>query len=87
VPGRLHRGRSAADRLTGGISDEGDAVRDVATVIGRRLGLPAEAVPQENFGPFGPISAMDQPSAYTRNALGRQPTRPSLLDDLENIQP
>jgi len=71
------------------VSDEGDAVRDIAAVIGRRLGLPVEAVPQENFGPFGPIFAMDQPasSARTRDALGWQPTHPGLLDDLENIQP
>lgn len=71
------------------VSDEGDAVRDIATVIGRRLGLPVEAVPQDNFGPLGPIFATDQPasSAHTRNALGWQPTHLSLLDDLENIQP
>jgi nucleoside-diphosphate-sugar epimerase len=71
------------------VDDEGDAVRDIAAVIGRRLGLPVEAVPEETFGPFGPIFAMDQPasSAHTRDALGWQPTHPSLLDDLANIQP
>jgi nucleoside-diphosphate-sugar epimerase len=71
------------------VADEGDAVRDIATVIGRRLGLPVQPVPQEDFGPFGPILAMDQPasSARTRDALGWQPTHPSLLEDLENIQP
>ena len=71
------------------VADEGDAVRDIATVIGRRLGLPVQPVPQEDFGPFGPILAMDQPasSARTRAALGWQPTHPSLLEDLENIQP
>ncbi len=71
------------------VADEGDAVRDIATVIGRRLGLPVEAVPAETFAPFGAIFAMDQPasSAHTRAALGWQPTHPSLLDDLENIQP
>jgi nucleoside-diphosphate-sugar epimerase len=71
------------------VSDEGDAVRDIATVIGRRLGLPVETIPQENFGPFGQIFAMDQPSSstHTRDTLGWQPTHPSLLDDLENIQP
>jgi nucleoside-diphosphate-sugar epimerase len=71
------------------VSDEGDAVRDIATVIGRRLGLPVETVPQENFGPFGAIFAMDQPasSARTRAALGWTPTHLSLLEDLENIQP
>ena len=70
------------------VSDEGDAVRDIATVIGRRLALPVKSVPQESFGPFGPIFAMDQPasSAHTRAALGWQPTHLSLLEDLENIQ-
>ena len=71
------------------VADEGDAVRDIAAVIGRRLGLPVQAVPQEAFGPFGPIFAMDQPasSAHTRDVLGWQPTHPSLLEDLESIQP
>lgn len=71
------------------VADEGNAVRDIATVIGRRLGLPVQSVPEENFGPFGPIFAMDQPasSAHTRDALGWQPKHPSLLDDLENLQP
>jgi nucleoside-diphosphate-sugar epimerase len=71
------------------VGDEGDAVRDIATVIGRRLGLPVESVPQENFGPLGPIFAMDQPasSAHTRDVLGWQPTHPGLLEDLENVQP
>ena len=71
------------------VADEGDAVRDIAAVIGRRLGLPVQTVPEENFGPFGPIFAMDQPasSTYTRDTLGWQPVHPSLLDDLENIQP
>ena len=71
------------------VADEGDAVSDIAAVVGRRLGLPLEAVSKETFGPFGPIFAMDQPasSAHTRDALGWQPTHPSLLADLENIQP
>jgi nucleoside-diphosphate-sugar epimerase len=71
------------------VADEGDVVRDIAAVIGRRLGLPVEAVPEGNFGPFGPIFAMDQPasSARTRDALGWHPAHPSLLEDLENLQP
>ncbi|WP_328457675.1 SDR family oxidoreductase [Amycolatopsis sp. NBC_00438] len=71
------------------VADEGDAVRDIAGVIGRRLGLPVEPVPEENFGPLGPIFAMDQPSssAHTREALGWEPKHPSLLEDLENIRP
>jgi len=71
------------------VADEGDAVRDIATVIGRRLELPVETVPQETYGPLGPIFATDQPSSstHTRKTLGWEPTHPSLLEDLENIQP
>ncbi len=71
------------------VADEGDAVRDIAAVIGRRLGLPVEQVPEDSFGPLGAIFAMDQPSssAYTRAALAWEPTHPSLLADLENLRP
>jgi nucleoside-diphosphate-sugar epimerase len=71
------------------VDDEGDAVRDIAEVIGRRLGLPVESVPTEAFGPLGQIFATDQPSSSTRTrtSLGWKPTHPSLLADLENIQP
>ncbi len=71
------------------VGDVGDAVRDIATVIGRRLGLPVEALPPESYGVLGPIFSTDQPasSTHTQQALGWQPTRPSLLADLENIQP
>jgi nucleoside-diphosphate-sugar epimerase len=71
------------------VADEGDSVRDIAAVIGRRLGLPVQSVPQETYGPLGAIFAADQPSssAHTRETFGWQPTHPSLLEDLENIQP
>ncbi|WP_258374482.1 hypothetical protein [Curtobacterium sp. MCPF17_047] len=71
------------------VADEGDRVIDIATVVGRRLGLPVESVPDDTFGPFGPIFAMDQPSSsvHTRQALGWEPTHPSLLEDLEALQP
>ena len=71
------------------VADEGDHVCDIAAVIGRRLGLPVEPVPAETYGPLGPIFAADQPSSstYTRQALGWEPKHPSLLEDLENIQP
>ena len=67
------------------VGDEGDAVRDIAEVIGRKLGIPAQQVPQESFGPIGAIFAEDQPSssAFTQAELGWTPTHLSLLDDLE----
>jgi nucleoside-diphosphate-sugar epimerase len=71
------------------VADEGDMVKDIASVIGRRLQLPVEAVGQETYGPLGAIFAADQPasSAHTRTTLGWTPTHLSLLEDLENIQP
>lgn len=86
--------RLALERAPGGtawhaVADEGDAVRDIAEVIGRRLGLLVERVPDETFGPFAPIFAADQPasSARTREALGWKPVHPGLLEDLENLRP
>ncbi|MGH2365104.1 MAG: SDR family oxidoreductase [Chloroflexota bacterium] len=71
------------------VADEGDAVRDIAAVIGERLKLPVEAVPQEIYGPLGQIFATNQPSssAHTRQELGWEPTHASLLQDLENVRP
>jgi nucleoside-diphosphate-sugar epimerase len=71
------------------VADEGDAVRDIAAVIGQQLRLPVEAVAQETYGTLGPIFAIDQPSSstHTREVLDWKPTHPSLLEDLENIQP
>jgi nucleoside-diphosphate-sugar epimerase len=86
---RLALEQAPAGSIWHAVADEGDQVRDIATVIGRRLGLPVESVPAETFGPLGGIFAADQPSSstYTRDTLGWKPVHPSLLEDLENIQP
>ncbi|WP_062464017.1 SDR family oxidoreductase [Demequina soli] len=70
------------------VADDGDAVRDIVEVIGRRLGLPVESRPADAFGPLGAVFAADQPSssALTRAELGWEPTHPSLLEDLELIE-
>jgi nucleoside-diphosphate-sugar epimerase len=85
--------RLALEKAPGGtawhaVADEGDAVRDIVTVIGRRLGLPVESQPAEAFGPLGAIFKVDQPasSVRTRAELGWEPTHPSLLEDLENLE-
>ncbi|MER6056600.1 NAD-dependent epimerase/dehydratase family protein [Streptomyces albidoflavus] len=84
--------RLALEEAPGGsswhaVADEGVAVRAIASVIGRRLGLPVESVPEEAFGPLGPVFATDQPAsgARTRAGLGWTPVRPGLLADLENL--
>jgi nucleoside-diphosphate-sugar epimerase len=86
---RLALEQAAAGTSWHAVDDEGDAVRDIATVIGRRLDVPVQSVPPENFGALGMIFAADQPasSAHTREALGWRPTHPNLLEDLENIEP
>ncbi|WEB38116.1 SDR family oxidoreductase [Streptomyces yunnanensis] len=86
---RLALERAEAGSVWHAVADEGDRVQDIAAVIGRRLGLPVESVPPQTYGPLGPIFATDQPSssAHTRQTLGWEPKHPSLLEDLENIQP
>ncbi|MGN6326655.1 NAD-dependent epimerase/dehydratase family protein [Pseudolysinimonas sp.] len=85
---RLALERAEAGSAWHAVDDEGDAVRDIAAVIGRRLGLPVASVATEDFGPLGPIFATDQPatSARTREVLGWTPTHPRLLADLELIE-
>ncbi|MEU9077910.1 SDR family oxidoreductase [Kitasatospora sp. NPDC048538] len=86
---RLALERADAGTAWHAVADEGDGMRDIAAVIGRRLGLPVESVPEETYGPLGPIFKADQPSssARTRQALGWEPKHPGLLEDLENVQP
>ncbi|MEU9407295.1 SDR family oxidoreductase [Streptomyces sp. NPDC048281] len=70
-------------------ADEGVAVRDIAEVIGRRLGLPVERVPEdrraEHFGFFGAFMSLDVPvrGGRTRELLGWHPAEPGLVADLE----
>lgn len=67
------------------VGDEGDPMRAIAAVIGRRLGVPVESTAAESFGPLGALFAMDQPSSstLTQERFGWKPTRPSLLEELK----
>ncbi|MFN8099517.1 MAG: SDR family oxidoreductase [Dermatophilaceae bacterium] len=71
------------------VADEGDAVRDIAAIIGQQLRLPVEPAPVEAFGPLGQVFALDQPasSAHTRATLGWTPQQPRLLEDLTHLEP
>jgi nucleoside-diphosphate-sugar epimerase len=72
-----------------GVGEEGIPVRDIAEVIGRRLGLPVAAIPSEeaaaHFGFLGAFFALDCPasSALTQRLLGWHPAQPGLVADLE----
>jgi len=69
-------------------AEEGIPVREIAEVIGRKLGLPAVSIPPEqaagHFKGF-PFITMDitMPNAATRELLGWEPTHPGLIADLE----
>lgn len=61
------------------VADEGDAVRDIAEVVGRRLGLPVGSVPEESFGPFGRSSRWTSPRRApppARRSAGSRRTHP-----------
>ncbi len=63
--------------------------RDIATVIGRRLGVPVVAKSREDasqhFGWFAHFAALDSvsSSARTRESLGWEPTEIGLIADLD----
>jgi nucleoside-diphosphate-sugar epimerase len=83
----LEKGRAGARYH--GVAEEGVPMRDIAAVIGRRLGVPvvaktpAEAA--EHFGWFAHFAALDNPasSQRTRDGLGWQPQEPGLIADLD----
>lgn len=71
-------------------AEEGVSFREIAAVIGRRLGVPVVAKSAEeaaaHFGWFAHFAALDCPtsSAWTRARLGWQPTGPGLITDLDH---
>lgn len=71
-----------------GAAEEGVTIRDVATLVSEKLGLPLVSVaPEEatvHFGWLGNLLAIDSPasSEKTRRELGWQPREPGLLEDM-----
>lgn len=86
---RLALERGAAGATYHAVAEEGVPTRQIAEVIGKRLGLPVVAKsPQDavtHFGWLGHFFAGDVPasSLLTRERLGWRPTHPGLLDDLD----
>ena len=84
----LEMGREAAGRRFHAVDEDGIPFRDIATAIGKGLGLPAvSASPEEAaqyFTWFSHFAAIDNrvSSARTREMLGWQPTQPGLLQEL-----
>ena len=71
------------------VAEEGMPFREIAEVIGRKLGLPATSIPAEDagehFGFHGAFVALDNPTSATatQELLGWEPTHAGLIADLE----
>jgi nucleoside-diphosphate-sugar epimerase len=72
------------------VGDEGVPTREIATAIGRRLGLPVVSLAADqagaHFGFLGIFASLDVPgsSQLTQARLGWRPTHEGLIDDIDN---
>ncbi|MGK9231995.1 SDR family oxidoreductase [Inquilinus limosus] len=84
----LERGPAAGAQYHA-IAEEGVPFRDIAEVIGRRLGVPMASKSAEeaaaHFGWFAMFAGMDVPtsSERTRALLGWEPRQPGLIADID----
>ena len=89
---RLALEKGAAGARYHAVAEEGVPLKEIATVIGRRLNLPVISISpeqaQEHFGFLGFFAGFDArtSSAQTRATLGWNPGGPDLLTDLENMR-
>lgn len=86
---RLALERGEAGARYHGVAEQGIALRDIAAVIGRRLGLPVvchkAAQAAAAFGWLAPMVSLDNPasSVLTRARLGWEPRETGLLADID----
>jgi nucleoside-diphosphate-sugar epimerase len=83
---RLAVEQAPAGAVLNAVGEEGVPVREVAEAIGRNLNLPAKSLPAEEYGGMlVPLLSTDMPasSTITQQLLGWQPTRPGLIEDIE----
>lgn len=89
---RLALERGAVGARYHAVAEEGVALKDIATALGKGLKMPVISIApeksQEHFGFLGLFSGRDGhvSSAQTRAQLAWHPTGPSLLTDLENMR-
>ena len=83
---RLAVEEAPAGAVLHAVGEEGVPVRAVAEAIGRHLDLPARSLPAAEFeGMLARLLSTDMPasSAITRALLGWKPTRPGLIEDID----
>ena len=83
---RLAIEQAPAGAVLNAVGDEGVPVREIAEAIGRRLNLPARSLPAAEYeGMLAHLLSTDMPasSTITRELLGWKPTRPGLIEDIE----
>ncbi len=86
---RLALEKGASERRYHAVAEEGVPFREIAEIIGRRLGLPVVSRSHEqatvHFGWLAHFVGMDSPAsgAKTREWLSWNPTEPGLLADLD----
>jgi nucleoside-diphosphate-sugar epimerase len=87
---RLALETAAAGSRLHAVADDGVPFRDIADVIGRKLGLPSTGIAaedaDEHFSFLGAFVSLDNPtsSELTRQSLDWQPIHPGLIDDLDD---
>jgi nucleoside-diphosphate-sugar epimerase len=83
---RLAIEQAPAGAVLNAVGDEGVPVREIAEAIGRHLKLPARSLPAAEYeGMLAHLLSTDMPasSTITRELLGWKPTRPGLIEDIE----
>lgn len=82
---RLALEQGVTETVYHAVADEAVPFREIATVIGRRLGLPVESRSREHFKWFAHFASSDltASSAKTKAVLGWQPSGPGLIADLD----
>ena len=87
---RLALEKGTAGARYHGVAEEGIPIRDIAAMIGKRLGVPPVSRSAEEvtsaLGFIGQVLAMDASSSSqsTQDRLGWRPTQPGLIADLES---
>lgn len=82
---RLAAEKAPAGSVLHAVAEEAVTLKEIAEVIGRKLDVPVQSVPDEHFGPLAMMVSRDAPTsgARTKALLGWETTEPGLLADLE----